>query len=144
MSCLEQAMVIFCDDLREEVTGKTTIVGMQGPEVALPAEAVQLRKIVAVLVGITKVRTGLEITAEVNVQGAEQSYSPPKPFTSVVELSNTLNNDTDDDDQELFMVNISGEILDVPLKDDRLIITAKFTVNGEPFDGTLIVDRAAA
>jgi hypothetical protein len=129
MTAILQGAVLFSDDVREEADGKSSFMGLLGPEVWV-TKGSTVRFVCTLLLWAC----GEEITVSASfaLENAPEGVEPPRPFTKRVTKD-------PDDKADRWEIHVMGR-LEFKIGDKPLIFTPTFTVGEQVFTNRIIFD----
>ena len=129
MTRIAQGAVLFSDDVREETGGKSSFMGLLGPEVWV-ARGKPVRFVCTLIAWA--IDPEVTISAEFGLENAPEGVAPPKPFTRTVTKD-------PEDQAEQWIIQVLGR-LEFAVEDAPLGFTAKFTVGERLFESRVVFD----
>jgi hypothetical protein len=131
-----QIFILFCDDVREEVGNKLSLMGLLGPEIFIPLPEITLKGLV--IGALCRFFTPEPVDAEFAVQfvpanGETLSISPPEP--AFIKLEPQGN-------EGIWTSNILGSFQGLSIH-EGMRIDVSLKCLGEEFSASLTVERGS-
>lgn len=131
-----QIFILFCEDVRDEVGNKLSLMGLLGPKIILPSSEGILKSVTVGALcrffGPEPVDAQFEIKF-IPAEGNEFKLPPPEPMSLTLEPQG---------DDGVWTSHIIGSFQGLPVH-NGMIIEATFKCLGEEFGATLTIEQQA-
>jgi hypothetical protein len=131
MTAILQGAVIFSDDVREEADGKSSFMGLLGPEVWVTNGSTARFFCTLLLWACVD---EVSVSASFSLENAPDGVEPPRPFTKQVTKD-------PNDKADRWEIHVMGK-LEFKIGDKPLIFTPTFTVGEQVFTNRIVFDPA--
>jgi hypothetical protein len=129
MTRIAQGVVLFSDDVREEIGGKSSYMGLLGPEVWVHAEK-SVSFVCTLLLWV--IDPQVTVSADFKLENAPEGVSPPPPFTRTVTKQA-------EDGAAQWVVQMVGR-LRFRVGNQPLLFEVTFSVGDQTFSNRIIFD----